>query len=549
VKKAGKILLYVVIILIFLAGALRLFLPVLAVRIANQKLPELLNTEASLGSLKLRLLKGYVALGDLRIAQPEGFGKGDLLRVPELSVKVKIFSLFGSPLTVEEVVLDRWEVNLVKDREGKTNLEALAPPPAAEPEPGEEPEAEEGTAAKPILVKLLSVRDLSFSYTDRSVEPGKKVVIKEQGSQTADPEGNRSSGGKETFPFLHSDQGEKGGGAAVPAEESGDPPPAAGEQAAEAGETGAEGKNILRVRIAELDLRLTDLLIDPAADPAAVEPAEAVLTARIVQEPFADGLLGLAARVGPVGEGIPPANAVFRLGGLELKPLGAVVPVGVSQVLGGSALDLSTDLALASYILDADIEVEVAGGHTLSLPIGGTPDEPEIDPSSLLFGAMLHLGGGVGRLAGNVGGAGYELAAGAVGTTLVVGEGAVGTVGKLGGGLFKTVTSAATGDLDGAVEGLSDATVGTLGRAAGTVGEAAGELADGTVAAGETTVGADADRRWREAVPRRWEEAWAAARRSLAGMPFPPPHREEPRAPAAEPSPEPAAGGGTPAGR
>ena len=110
-------------------------------------------------------------------------------------------------------------------------------------------------------------------------------------------------------------------------------------------------------------------------------------------------------------------------------------------------------------------------------------------------------------------------------------------VGSVGGGLFKTVTSAATGDLAGAAGGLSDATVGTAGKAVGTVGEASGTLAGGAVAAGESTVGADNNRRWRKDTPRRWEEAWEEARQFLIGMPFPPPPRQEtPSTEAGEPA-------------
>lgn len=481
-KKVVKIPLYVIVVLIVLIAAVRLILPVAAVRIANRKLPEILNTEASLGSLSLGLLSGYVAIKDLRIAQPEGFGEGDLLRVPELRVKISLPSLFSPPLTVEEVALTDWEVNVVKNRDGVMNFEKLSP--AAAPDAAATPVPEEA-ASSPILVKLFSIKNLSASYTDHAIAAGEES----EGPAAAEP-------------------------AAAP-----------GEKADTPGQPESE-EEILRVVITAFNLQVNDLLIDKTADPAAVEPAEAVLTARIVQKPYTDSLLGLAARIGPVGEGIPPLNAVLRLGDLELKPLGAVVPGSVSIALGGSALDLVADAAVASYLLDVDGEVEVAGGHTLPLEVGGTPDKPEVDTSGVLFGAVAHLGGGVGRLAGNLGGAGLAVASGAADTTLAVGEGAAGMVGSIGGGLFKTVTSAATGDLKGAVGGLSDATVGTAGKAVDTVGAAAGEAADGVVVAGEASVGIDDDRAWREDTPRRWEEAWKEARELLAGMPFPPPPRE-----------------------
>ncbi|MDP8234761.1 MAG: hypothetical protein P9M08_00100, partial [Candidatus Erginobacter occultus] len=166
---------------------------------------------------------------------------------------------------------------------------------------------------------------------------------------------------------------------------------------------------------------------------------------------------------------------------------------------------------------------------------GGTPDRPEVDTSSILFGVMLHLGGGMGRMVGNIGGAGYQLAAGATETTWAVGKGAANVVGSIGGGLFKTVTSAATGDLDGVVGGLSDTTVGTAQTAAAAGGDVAGEVGEGAAATADSTTGEGGDRRWREDTPRRWAESWSEARRFLAEMPFPPPPREEKLSPAAGP--------------
>ncbi|MDP8236140.1 MAG: AsmA family protein, partial [Candidatus Erginobacter occultus] len=380
-KKIVKIPAIAICVLIILAVAIRLILPWAAVEIANRKLPGILNTEASIGGLSLGLLRGYVSIRDLRIAQPEGFGEGDLLLVPAVSLKVRISSLLSPPLTVEEVRLDDWEVNLVKNRDGVMNLEAILPPaPESEETPAEEP----AKAAKPILVRAFIIENLSFSYVDRAITAAPGEVIVATGEEGEVP----LEGAVVDEPEIDGQTGA---------------PPAGGEK--------DEEEEVLRIEIAGLDLKIDNLLIDPAADPAAVEPAAAVLTARIIQEPFADGLLGLAARIGPVGTGLPPLNAVLRLGALELKPIDVVIPAGTTQALGGSALDLDVNLALASYLLDCEIDVEVAGGHVIPLAIGGTPDRPEVDTSSILFGVMLHLGGGMGRMVGNIGGAGYQLAA------------------------------------------------------------------------------------------------------------------------------------------
>lgn len=570
-KKGIKILLISILSICVLAGVVRLILPWAAVKIANRQLPELLNTSASIGSLELGMLRGYVSIGDLRVAQPEGFGDGDIIAVPVVSVKLKLASLLSPPLKVEEVHLIDCEVNLVKNRDGVMNLEAILAEFAGE----DEPEIlEEKAAAKAILVQLFSVENLSFSYTDYAIAAATSLIPdvdeNEEGEEEAadgpvdlaveDVEGEEEAAAGPVDLAVEDEEGEEKVAAApvdlAVKDEKGETEAIAGlvdlvveDQEVEADadladlvdelfvddpEAGKEEKS-LRVRIADLNLTVENLLIAPEVDPTEVDPARAVLTARILQDPFPAGYLGLIARIGPVGTGLPPLNAVIRLGALELKPLDVVIPAGTSLALGGSAMDIAVDLALTPELLDCKINVEVAGGHVIPLAIGGTLDKPEVDTSSLLFGVILHLGGGVGRLVGNIGGAGYQLASGAAETTWAVGKGAVNVVGSIGGGLFKTLTSVATGDLAGAVDGLSDTTVGTAKVAATAAGDVTGEVAEGAASTADTTTGADDDLRWRDETPRRWEESWTEAHRLLNEMQFPPvPRKTDPSLPVEE---------------
>ena len=577
-KKIVKIPGIIIIVLIVLVVIIRLALPMVAVEIANRQLPGILNTEASIGSLQLGLLRGYISIRDLRIAQPEGFGEGHLLLAPEMRVKVKLSSLFHSPLTVEEIALTDWEVNIIKNADGVMNIDAIQPEsspelyPTAEPESGKKSEEDPAPAAKPILVQKFFIKNLTCSYIDHAIaleeeetvmaggdaeeEPevsGELVAFSTDSSPEAAPESVPQEGlsPDSLLPESSTASSSVATGDVPMPELSGPSPlpfpvglkmPERLESAAQDEEKGEDEKEVLRVLIASLDLLVTDLLIDPAADPASVKPAEVLLTARIIQDPFTDGFLGLKARMGPVGAGLPAVNAVLRLAHLSLDKIDVVVPDGIAQVLGGSALDLTVDLLLADYILDCEIEVEASGGHSIPLSIGGTPDQPEIDTSSLLFGVMLHFGGGVGSLVGNIGGAGYQVGAAAAESTLAVGVGTANVLGSIGGGLFKTVTSAATGDLDGAVEGLSDTTVGTANEAAATAGDVAGVAAEGATATADSTTGEDADREWRADTPSRWQESWNEARELLIDMEFPPPPRENAEAvvrPAAVPEPSP----------
>jgi hypothetical protein len=325
------------------------------------------------------------------------------------------------------------------------------------------------------LVKRVEIKNLSFSFTDRAI-------------------------GK------------------VPESASAAPAPRS--------QTAPGSDKVLAVRVKDFNLLLENLLIDPSADPSAVAPALLTITARIVQEPLGDGLLGVFARLGPVGKGVPPLNGALRLVGLELGPLDAVVPPGTAQTLGGDALDVAADFSVAPDLLDCLVKVDTSGGQTFSLPITGTPEKPEFDTSSILFVVLSRFGGGVGALVGNVAGAGVAVAGAAAESALAVGEGAGGVVGKVGGGLLDTVTSLAAGDLKGAGQGLTKATVGSATKAMETVGTAGRKMVKGTGKAVETGLGGAQAKEWRAAVKDRWSAEWKQARDNVSARPFPPPGKK-----------------------
>ena len=97
-------------------------------------------------------------------------------------------------------------------------------------------------------------------------------------------------------------------------------------------------------------------------------------------------------------------------------------------------------------------------------------------------------------------------------------------IGSLGGGLFKTAHGAVTLDMHRTVDGLSEATVGTVTDGVDMVGDAATTAWDGTKATTGELSGTTVDRKWRADTPNRWKKTWEHALRVLEKMPYPPPH-------------------------
>ncbi len=279
----------------------------------------------------------------------------------------------------------------------------------------------------------------------------------------------------------------------------------------------------LTITLDPVSLALTNLVIAPAGVSTGL-PGEAwaVIEGRIAQSPYSNACLLAAARLGPVTTGIPDVNAVLRLVGFELSTAGPLVPPGAAGTIGGDAMDVSASLALCTNLLDCQIVLRTIAGHVLSLPIGGTPDQPEIDKTAVLFSAFGRLGGGVGNLVGGVGGAGLSVLTGAGQAVGSVAAGAGGAVMSVGKGLFQTARGAASGDLSHMAGGLKQTTLGTVGEAAGGVTGAGSNIVSGARDAGSSAVGGPVAARWRATVPDRWTAERTSALALLGRMRFPP---------------------------
>lgn len=448
-----KILKVLVIVIVLLLVGLRLILSPLAKSVANKVLPEALGTEASIGDLSFGFLRGYTGLSDLRIGQPKGFDAEDkdLFRFSSFEVKVKPGTMKSGTLEVERLELKDLYVHVIRNKDGVLNVEQLGAKEKEEPAE-EKPEVEEEKEeARPVLVKLLALRNGTIKYTDYALD-----------------------------------------------------------------------EKPMRVHLADLDIEVKDLRLDGQAKAAAVEPAVVSLLARLKQEGLPDGRLGLSARVGPVGEAIPAVNASARVIGFDLTPFKPLVPPATLTLLGGMGLDLSTDIGLAPDLLEVNGEIIMAGGSKFPFRVGGTPEKPEFDTSSVLFGTMGRVSGAVSGAAKDVTETGKAAAGAVVEGAGALAGGALKTIGGLGRAVKNTAEAGIKGDLKDAGSALVGGVGEAASDAAGAVTDAAGSARTGLAESTEALTGETALKAWREATDARWDAAWAGAQERVSKAAFPP---------------------------
>ena len=159
----------VVLLLVILLAGLRLWASALLTRTINAQLPRYLAAPARLGGVELGLLAGRVTLRDLVIKQPAGFAGEPLLRLPLVRARVKVASLTGPVIEVEEITVEGLTTHLIQRKEGTNallNVTALLLP---QPASTEAPAPSTGKPPPRVHVRAIRVDSLALRYDDSTL--------------------------------------------------------------------------------------------------------------------------------------------------------------------------------------------------------------------------------------------------------------------------------------------------------------------------------------------------------------------------------------------
>lgn len=132
--------------------------------------------ELSVDRLWVNPLTADVSIRGLVLRNPEDWPLRDFVELRQFKADVKLFSLFGERLEIEEAVLDLPKVTLVRNPEGALNAVrfkdgVVGAEPSKEPKPPPEPK----TPAR-FLIKRLQVKVGTIAYADHS---GRRPTVRE----------------------------------------------------------------------------------------------------------------------------------------------------------------------------------------------------------------------------------------------------------------------------------------------------------------------------------------------------------------------------------
>ncbi|MDD5653091.1 MAG: hypothetical protein PHT31_02875, partial [Candidatus Omnitrophica bacterium] len=93
--------------------------------IATVQVSNITGAKAHIGSFSLGLLNQRVKINDFKIFNPAGFPKGVLLDIGKIHVNYDLPGILKGKLHLPEVKVDLKEVVVIKDKEGKLNVDSL----------------------------------------------------------------------------------------------------------------------------------------------------------------------------------------------------------------------------------------------------------------------------------------------------------------------------------------------------------------------------------------------------------------------------------------
>ncbi len=248
------------------------------------------------------------------------------------------------------------------------------------------------------------------------------------------------------------------------------------------------------------------------------------LSGRLLQPPpLSNGYCGVAAVFAPFSAAPPTFNAQACVTDLELATIAALVPSWAPQILGGYALDLNVTTTYSPAWVTYNVGLTTSQGNQFSLPASGPPGHLVVDQTATLYNILARSGGLVGHWGRNLQGATVGVGSTALSGVKTIYNGAESTVRNVAGGLWTTTKGVLTANVGEIEQGLRRSTVDAANDFTDSLLQASRGLVSGTVGAGTTLIGGNAELFWRQGAPGRWQQAWRAVPAQLESMPFPPP--------------------------
>lgn len=128
-----------------------------------------LGREVEVAEIGVSLWPGIgVRLSGFRVADDPAFSTEDFVRAEAARLDVALWPLLSRDIRVTRFVLQKPEIRIIRDADGRFNFESLTPTPAAEATDDTGASPAEEQAGLPLLVALLDIEDGAVGFQDRT---------------------------------------------------------------------------------------------------------------------------------------------------------------------------------------------------------------------------------------------------------------------------------------------------------------------------------------------------------------------------------------------
>src|SRR5262245_9185077 len=145
---------------LILLSVIVLFRNVIAEALLERKLRAETGMEVSIGRVQIGLTEPTLAIYDLRMYNPDEFGRSSCLDVPELYLEYNLSALLDKRVQLKLVRLNLAELNIVQSEDGRLNLESFQFRHNGNPD---------GAASRPFEFQQIETLNLAlgrFKYTN-----------------------------------------------------------------------------------------------------------------------------------------------------------------------------------------------------------------------------------------------------------------------------------------------------------------------------------------------------------------------------------------------
>ena len=180
-KKILKFILWLIVALVVVALLLVLTLPLwvgpVAKTVANRTVPQYTGTDFRLGEFGFNYYTGNVRVGDVWLANPEGFSPNDALKLGVFKIDLDMASLMEDTIIIHEITLRDVFVSYVS-KDGVKNFDVIAEnaksatageggetgEEAPQPAEGEEEEGGEESPQKKVIIDKIEIAGVTVRY-------------------------------------------------------------------------------------------------------------------------------------------------------------------------------------------------------------------------------------------------------------------------------------------------------------------------------------------------------------------------------------------------